>query len=109
MQNLREDKGYTYLARSSVSALREGGSITASADVRNEVTGASLKEFVDASERLGNEPVQPRELDDTTRYVAGGYLPSNQLQGAVASLLAGYWLAGLPPEYRRHRTGRRQG
>src|SRR3546814_20821 len=99
MQNLREDKGYTYGARSSVSALREGGSITASADVRNEVTGASLKEFVAEYERLGNEPVPTRELDDTKRYVAGGYLISNQLQGAVASMLAGNWLVGLPPEY----------
>ena len=99
MQNLREDKGYTYGARSSVSALREGGSITASADVRNEVTGASLKEFVAEYERLGSEPVSKRELDDTKRYVAGGYLISNQLQGAVASMLADNWLVGLPPEY----------
>jgi zinc protease len=99
MQNLREDKGYTYGARSSVSALREGGRITASADVRNEVTGASLKEFVGEYERLGSEPVSLRELDDTKRYVAGGYLISNQMQGAVASMLAGNWLVGLPPEY----------
>lgn len=99
MQNLREDKGYTYGARSSVSALREGGRITASADVRNEVTGASLKEFVGEYERLGTEPVPARELDDTKRYVAGGYLISNQMQGAVASMLAGNWLVGLPPEY----------
>src|SRR3546814_1728555 len=40
---------------SSVSALREGGSITASADVRNEVTGASLKAFVAEYERLRSE------------------------------------------------------
>ncbi|WP_211219100.1 M16 family metallopeptidase [Luteimonas mephitis] len=99
MQNLREDKGYTYGARSSVSALREGGRITASADVRNEVTGASLKEFVAEYERLGSEPVPTRELDDTKRYVAGGYLISNQMQAAVASMLAGNWLVGLPPEY----------
>jgi len=99
MQNLREDKGYTYGARSSVSALREGGRITASADVRNEVTGASLKEFVAEYGRLGNEPVPARELDDTKRYVAGGYLIANQMQAAVASMLAGNWLVGLPPEY----------
>jgi zinc protease len=99
MQNLREDKGYTYGARSSVSALREGGRIAASADVRNEVTGASLKEFIGEYARLGGEPVPARELDDTKRYVAGGYLISNQMQGAVASMLAGNWLVGLPPEY----------
>lgn len=99
MQNLREDKGYTYGAGSRVSALREGGRITASADVRNEVTGASLKEFVAEYARLGSEPVPQRELDDTKRYIAGGYLISNQMQGAVAGTLAGNWLVGLPPEY----------
>ncbi len=99
MQNLREDKGYTYGARSSVSALRAGGRITASADVRNEVTGASLKEFVAEYARLGSEPVPARELDSTKRYIAGGYLISNQMQGAVAGTLAGNWLVGLPPEY----------
>src|SRR3546814_12783642 len=39
MQHLREDKGYTYGARSSVGALREGASFPASADVRKGVTG----------------------------------------------------------------------
>ena len=99
MQNLREDKGYTYGARSRLSALREGGRITASADVRNEVTGASLKEFIAEYRRLGAEPVPVRELDDTKRYVAGGYLIANQMQAAVASMLASNWLVGLPPEY----------
>jgi zinc protease len=99
MQNLREDKGYTYGARSTVSALREGGRISASADVRNEVTGAALKEFVGEYQRLGSEPVPARELEDTKRYVAGGYLISNQLQGAVAQTLAGNWLVGLPAEF----------
>ena len=96
MQNLREDKGYTYGAYGGSSALREGGRISAGADVRNEVTGAALKEFEGEFARLGGEPVGARELEDTKRYVAGGYLLSNQMQAAVAQTLAGYWLLGLP-------------
>ncbi len=99
MQNLREDKGYTYGARSTVSALRDGGRIAASADVRNEVTGAALKEFIGEYERIGNEPVPAQELEDTKRYVAGGYLITNQLQGAVAATLANNWLVGLPADF----------
>lgn len=99
MQNLREDKGYTYGARGGLSALRRGGRIAASADVRNEVTGAALKEFVGELRRIGSEPVPARELEDNKRYVAGGYLLTNQMQGAVASTLAGNWLVGLPPEF----------
>lgn len=97
--NLREEKGYTYGAGAGLSAARAGGNIVAQADVRNEVTGASLKEFFYEFNRLGTEPVSPQELDDTKRYVAGGYLISNQMQGAVAATLARNWLVGLPSEF----------
>ncbi len=99
MQNLREDKGYTYGARGGLNVLRAGGRVTASADVRNEVTGAALKEFTAELARMGSEPVPAQELEDTKRYVAGGYLITNQMQGAVASTLAGNWLVGLPAEF----------
>ena len=98
-QNLREDKGYTYGARAGLSASRDGGRVEAGADVRNEVTGAALKEFFGEFERLGSEPVPAQELEDTKRYVAGGYLITNQLQGAVAGTLANNWLSGLPAEF----------
>ncbi|NLA68401.1 MAG: insulinase family protein, partial [Gammaproteobacteria bacterium] len=99
MQNLREDKGYTYGARAGATLFARGGHVTGGADVRNEVTGASLAEFFNEYRRIGSEPVPTVELDDTKRYVAGGYLISNQMQAAVASTLAGNWLVGLPPEY----------
>lgn len=99
MQNLREDKGYTYGARAGLSAAAHGGHVSGSADVRNEVTGASLVEFFNEYARIGSEPVPAVELDDTKRYVAGGYLIANQMQGAVAATLASNWLVGLPPEY----------
>jgi zinc protease len=99
MQNLREDKGYTYGARGGLSALRQGGRVSASADVRNEVTGAALKEFQSELARIGSEPVPAQELEDNKRYVAGGYLLSNQMQAAVAQSLASNWLVGLPAEF----------
>ncbi|WP_273082040.1 M16 family metallopeptidase [Stenotrophomonas nitritireducens] len=105
-QNLREEKGYTYGAGARLAALRAGGNLAASADVRNEVTGASLKEFFREFDRLGKEPVPAAELESTKRYVAGGYLISNQLQGAVASTLANNWLAGLPAEFLGQYVGR---
>jgi zinc protease len=99
MQNLREDKGYTYGARGGISVLRQGGRVSASADVRNEVTGAALKEFQSELARIGTEPVPAQELEDNKRYVAGGYLLSNQMQASVAQSLASNWLVGLPAEF----------
>ena len=97
--NLREEKGYTYGASAGGRMFREGGSIVGGAEVRNEVTGASLKEFMAEYQRIGTELVTPADMEMNKRYVAGGYLISNQLQRSVAGTLASNWLVGLPPEF----------
>ncbi|MBK7405849.1 MAG: insulinase family protein [Phycisphaerales bacterium] len=51
-QNLREDKGYTYGARSRFRMLNGAGSFSAAASVQAEVTGASLKEFLREFDRI---------------------------------------------------------
>lgn len=97
--NLREEKGYTYGASAGARMSRTGGMMVGGADVRNEVTGDALKEFLGEYKRIGTELVPAREMDMNKRYVAGGYLLSNQLQRAVAGTLASNWLVGLPPEF----------
>ena len=67
--------------------------------MRNEVTGAALKEYFSEYERFGTELVPEEEMAMNKRYVAGGYLISNQLQGSVAATLASNWLVGLPSEF----------
>ncbi|WP_426190861.1 M16 family metallopeptidase [Massilia sp. DWR3-1-1] len=97
--NLREEKGYTYGASAGARVNREGGSIIGGADVRNAVSGAALTEFFNEYKRLGTELVPEAEMAMNKRYVAGGYLLSNQMQRAVASTLATNWLIGLPAEF----------
>jgi zinc protease len=98
-QNLREEKGYTYGASASARTYRNGGGIVGGADVRNEVTGASLKEYFDEYRRFGADLVPESEMQMNKRYVAGIYLINNQLQGSVAGTLASNWLIGLPSEF----------
>ena len=97
--SLREEKGYTYGASAGGRNFRNGGAVMGGADVRNEVTGAALKEFFNEYRRLGTDLVAGDEMVMNKRYVAGGYLLSNQMQKAVAGTLAGNWLIGLPPEF----------
>lgn len=97
--NLREEKGYTYGASAGARTYRNGGGIVGGADVRNEVTGAALKEFFGEYRKIGTELVPESEMNMNKRYVAGGYLISNQMQKAVAGTLANNWLVGLPPEF----------
>lgn len=94
--NLREEKGYTYGAAAGGRSFAHGGSIFGGADVRNEVTGASLKEFVTEYRRLGTEPVPAAELTVAKRYLAGTHVLSVQQQGALAQRLARDWMVGLP-------------
>ncbi|MFL6660018.1 MAG: M16 family metallopeptidase [Massilia sp.] len=97
--NLREEKGYTYGAFAGARSYRNGGGIVGGADVRNEVTGAALKEFFGEYRRIGTDLVPDAEMSMNKRYVAGSYLITNQMQKAVASTLANNWLIGLPPEF----------
>jgi zinc protease len=97
--SLREEKGYTYGASAGGRSYRNGGAIIGGADVRNEVTGAALTEFFSQYRKLGTDLVPEAEMSMNKRYVAGGYLLSNQMQKAVAGTLANNWLIGLPPEF----------
>lgn len=98
-QNLREEKGYTYGARAGGQSWRVGGAITGGADVRNEVTAASITEYIKEYRRIGAEPVPEAELAMNKRYMAGSYLVSTQLQGSVGRQLANNWLVGLPADF----------
>jgi predicted Zn-dependent peptidase len=98
VENIREDKGYTYSPGGGVQARERGGLLTVRADVRNEVTGASLLEMFYELDRMGATTAAPEELSRAKRYQAGLYLLRNQIQGAVAQTLASNWVNGLPPE-----------
>lgn len=70
-QNLRENKGYTYGASSTLDARRAGGTFRATAEVRTAVTGASLKEFFFELDRIRTEPIPEQELKDNKAFLSG--------------------------------------
>jgi len=60
--NLREDKGYTYGARSYFSGDKLSGSYTASAGVRADITDKALVEFVKEINGYAENGITPEEL-----------------------------------------------
>ena len=60
--NLREDKGYTYGARSTFGGEADYGLFTAMAGVRTDTTAASIVEFEKEIRRYASEGIQPDEL-----------------------------------------------
>ena len=73
--------------------------ITGGADVRNDVTGAAMTEYIKEYQRIGTEPVPATEMAMNKRYMAGTFLVTTQLQGAVARQLASNWMIGLPADF----------
>lgn len=98
-QDIREDKGYSYSPWSRFNANRVGGSTLATVDVRNEVTGATLAELAKLFDSMASQPASAEELDGAKRLEGGIYLLKNQIQGALTSTLANYWVDGLPPSF----------
>ncbi|SHI11647.1 M16 family metallopeptidase [Ferrimonas marina] len=60
--NLREDKGYTYGARSGFNGGQELGQFLASASVRADSTAASVQEFIDEITRFQQSGMTEQEL-----------------------------------------------
>jgi zinc protease len=98
-ENIREDKGYTYSPHSGYMTRRQGGQLEVGADVRNEVTAATLLEVFYELDRMGATEVPADELRTAQRLQTGFYLYRNQRQASQARQLAGLWLKGAPPEF----------
>jgi zinc protease len=97
--NIREAKGYTYGAYSDFDTRRLAGSFGASSDVRNEVTGASLKEFFFEMNRLRTELVPAKELADTKSYLTGVFPLQMETQNSLLGQFMNIQLNALPANY----------
>jgi len=99
MQNLREDKAYTYGARSSLSSDRLVGEFSASAQVRNEVTDSAVAEFLFELNRIGKEPVTADELSLTLNQMNGGFARSLESPQTIAEFALNTERHNLPKDY----------
>jgi zinc protease len=97
--NLREEKGYTYGAYSSLDARRTAGTFRASAEVRTPVTGDSLKEFFYELNRIRSEPVTEKEITDAKSYLTGVFPIRLETQEGLIDQLVQIKMFGLPDDY----------
>jgi len=67
--NLREDKGYTYGARSGFNGSKLSGSFTASAEVRAGVTDKSIIEFIKELNNYAESGISAEELQFMRRAI----------------------------------------
>jgi len=99
IQNIREDKAYTYGAYSSLSSDRLVGSFYAGAEVRNEVTDSAIVEFLYEMDRLSKEKVSDEDLQNTKNYLNGRFARSLESPQTVARFALNTARYNLPADY----------
>lgn len=99
VRNIREEKGYTYSPQSTFQAMAEGGLYRAAADVRNDVTGATLKEIYSEIDKLRAGGPLAEELLDAKQYSRGLFLIQNATQAGFAGTLNTVNTFNLPKDY----------
>jgi predicted Zn-dependent peptidase len=99
MSNIREDKGYTYGARSNLDYDPVIGDFTAYASVRNEVTDSAVTEFLKEINRLRSETVGEEELSMVKNVMTGNFARSLEQPETVARYALNVARYNLPEDY----------
>jgi len=98
--NLREDKGYTYGARSGFSFRRGAGPFAASGDIQTAVTKEAIVEFMKELNGIrGGRPVTQKELDYNKQSLIRRYPSGFETVGQISGQLANLVTYGLPDSY----------
>ncbi|MGM0549667.1 MAG: insulinase family protein [Bacteroidota bacterium] len=99
MQNLREDKGWTYGARSNLSTDELVGYFNAGAELATEVTDSAVHEFLYEMEQIRSEKVSEEHLQLVKNVAAGSFGRSLESPQTVARFALNIERFDLPEDY----------
>jgi zinc protease len=97
--NLREDKGYTYGARSGFSGNDLTGAFAASAGVRTDATAPSLVEFFDEIETYAADGITDTELNFTKRSIGQADARNYETPAQKLGILSNIVIYDLPENF----------
>ena len=97
--NLREDKGYTYGSRSSLSSDELISQFNANADVRNEVTDSAIVQMIYEMGQMRSGEITEEELDLAKNSIAGNFSQSLERPQTVANFALNTAIYNLPADY----------
>ena len=99
VRNIREEKGYTYSPGSALTGFVDAGFYRFSADVRNEVTGATLDEVFKEIDKMRSDAVGKDELQGAKSYLRGIFPIQTSSQTGLAGTLNNVYIFRLPKDY----------
>jgi zinc protease len=97
--HLREDKGYTYGATSTLDARQHRGDWSASTNVRTEVTEPALRDLLEEVRQIREVPVSDQELADAKRSMVASFALSLESPTQLLNLSLTQWRYKLPVDY----------
>jgi len=84
---LRVNSGLTYGARSSFSALKNGGSFVISTFTANKTTEPAIDKTLEVLKKLHSNGIDEQSLTSAKNYVKGQFPPRYETSGQLASLM----------------------
>lgn len=99
MQNLREDKAWTYGAYSSANIRRDGSWMSASGSFGTDVTDSTIQEFLYEFKRITESPVSEEELSLNKASLAGSFARSLESPRTIASFALNIFRNDLSSDY----------
>ncbi|WP_067508115.1 pitrilysin family protein [Actinoplanes sp. TFC3] len=99
VENIREDKGYTYGPHTAIEHLVGGSALVVAAEVATEVTGPALLETLYELGKIASLPPGEDELEQARRYALGTLRLSMSTQAGLAGLASIYASFGLRLDY----------
>lgn len=99
VENIREDKGYTYGPHSLIEHAVAGSALVVAAEVATEVTGPALLETLYELGRLASLPPKEDELEQARQYALGTLQLGMSTQSGLAGLASTYAGFGLRLEF----------
>jgi zinc protease len=104
VENIREDKGYTYGSHSGLEHYVAGSTWLGTAEVATEVTGPSLMETLYELGRIASLPPGEEEFEQARRYALGTLRVNMSTQAGLAGLASMYAGFGLRLEHLREHS-----
>ena len=97
--NLRERRGFTYGANTSLTALQNAGTFYASSSVRTSATDSALAEVMNEFKRIVEEPVPAGEFQAAVSNMVASFPASVQSVQELAGRLQTLLIYGMPLDY----------
>lgn len=99
MQNLREDKAYTYGCYSSMNITENGSWFEAAGNFRNDVTDSAITQILFELDQITDSYVKEDELNLTKSSMAGGFARSLESPSTIARFALNIIQNNLPKDY----------